>query len=78
MRACVLDDGGLVTCWAGGVAPRIVSGVSYAIDVGVGSTHACALRVSGEVLCWGGNRSGELGQGDVGLPRDEPQPVIGL
>ena len=44
------------------------------VDIGLGREHACALTDDGRVFCWGGNRSGQLGQGDV-RPRAEPTEV---
>jgi len=32
------------------------------VAVGVGSSHVCALRSSGEPLCWGNNDQGQLGE----------------
>ncbi len=42
-----------------------------AIQVSVGSLHACALLNNGEVRCWGDNGLGQLGTGDTTqLPQD--------
>lgn len=43
-------------------SPRLVvrSGVT------TGGTHTCSLEASGAVLCWGGNDSGQLGDGSAG------------
>ena len=55
--------------------PKRVAGISDAVAVNVsfgsfsGSSywsitpHACALRADGSALCWGGNESGQLGDG---------------
>jgi alpha-tubulin suppressor-like RCC1 family protein len=40
-----------------------VSGVTPSIGVTVGSRHACALRPTGSVECWGANDFGQLGNG---------------
>lgn len=32
-------------------------------EVRLGFIHSCARRANGEVLCWGGNREGDLGDG---------------
>src|SRR5438876_837121 len=42
-------------------ATRVVSGVEGAVAVAAGHEHTCALVRSGSVLCWGSNRTGELG-----------------
>jgi alpha-tubulin suppressor-like RCC1 family protein len=44
------------------------------IDIGSGQT--CALDMSGQAWCWGGNSYGQLGTGDD-LPRLVPAPVTG-
>lgn len=38
--------------------------------------HSCALRASGEALCWGGNDAGQLGTGDT-VHRLAPAVVAG-
>ncbi len=45
-------------------------------QVALGDSHSCALREDGRVLCWGGNGSGQLGNGtDSG---DAPNPIPAL
>lgn len=44
--------------------PAAVGGIQTAVaDFSAGDTHACAVLVSGGVRCWGGNLSGQLGDG---------------
>jgi len=70
---CCADAGG--TLGAGCFAPaRVATLPANVVDIGLGREHACALTDDGRVFCWGGNRSGQLGQGDV-LPRAEPTEV---
>ncbi len=52
------------TCSAGDCDPLV--------DVTVGFQHACALRASGRVICWGNNSYGELG---IPTPSSSPAPV---
>jgi alpha-tubulin suppressor-like RCC1 family protein len=40
-----------------------VPGLTDIAEVSAGGYFTCARRRSGEVLCWGGNRSGQLGDG---------------
>jgi alpha-tubulin suppressor-like RCC1 family protein len=49
-------------------------GVSDAIDVTVGRSHACVLHRSGQVSCWGSNSLGQLGAG-LGTARAAAEPV---
>lgn len=48
---------------SGTATPVIVAGISDAVDVGVGSGHACYRKQSGQVACFGMNGSGQLGNG---------------
>ncbi|MDH5491930.1 MAG: MopE-related protein, partial [Myxococcales bacterium] len=44
------------------------------VEIGVGDQHACIRRSSGEILCWGRNTSGQLGDGTT-VPRYTPGPI---
>lgn len=43
-----------------------------------GGIHTCALTDAGAVWCWGGNATGQLGDGLVGTARPFPRPVNGM
>ena len=59
----------------GVVAPPALAETASAVSTGHG--YSCALTVSGGVLCWGANGSGQLGDG--GTTRSAiPVPVVGL
>ena len=45
--------------------------------IAAGSGHTCGLTVAGDVLCWGDNSSGQLGDGTQ-TTRLSPVPVLGL
>lgn len=66
---CVVTQAGRVECEPG--VPLF--GIDDATAVTVGSTHACALTAAGDVICWGGNRYGQLGNG-LAAPDDSPHP----
>lgn len=45
--------------------------------VATGPTHSCAVTATGDVWCWGDNRSGELGNGSVDATfHDVPVQVV--
>ncbi len=88
--ACALEEGGTVACWGlndacqtgastdAGVrvdAPRRIAGLTGVSALAAGAAHVCALRDDGEVLCWGGNVGGQLGQGATASPVCAPAPV---
>jgi len=64
------------------VPVKVVGGVVFVIPspLTVGAFHTCAKGIGGGVstaYCWGGNFSGELGDGSSGTDRDNPVPVVG-
>jgi alpha-tubulin suppressor-like RCC1 family protein len=92
MGCAVLSSGGL-KCWGvnnGGQVgdgtttnrstPVDVSGLSSGvtgISVGIASYSSCALLSTGGVKCWGGNGSGQIGDGTTTI-RSTPVDVSGL
>lgn len=77
--ACALRVDGTVLCWGSYVwdqlgapipadaefpyFPIAVSGLVDATAISVGGTHACAVRATGALVCWGTNGNGQLGDG---------------
>ena len=45
-------------------------------SIAVGRYHSCGLSVDGQLMCWGQNAYGELGDGGIS-PRSIPAPVVG-
>ena len=86
----LLDDGGL-RCWGmnvygqlgdGGIELGLSAVTPQGLDSGIralaaGADHTCALTTAGNVLCWGANYAGQLGDGS-GQDRLTPTAVSGL
>lgn len=89
LTACARRRAGRVSCWghsligqAGAAAekpialtPVDVPDVDSVIDLALSRAASCALRSDASVVCWGGNKSGELGDG-TRISRAEAAPVI--
>jgi alpha-tubulin suppressor-like RCC1 family protein len=90
--ACAVVNGGAV-CWGDNTygqlgnnsnteapTPVAVSGLASGVaSVSVGEYSACALTTAGDVLCWGYDAYGELGNADGGMAESlVPQQVTGL
>jgi alpha-tubulin suppressor-like RCC1 family protein len=54
--------------------PTQIPGITDAVDLSVGTSHACVVRAGGQVLCWGANSGGQLGDGTTHY-RTTPTPV---
>ncbi|MCB9662069.1 MAG: hypothetical protein H6726_30795 [Sandaracinaceae bacterium] len=78
---CARNAAGRVFCFGNGGSGRLgqgtsdtsqrptpvqAVGITNATGVSAGHDHACAVLATGQVLCWGGNTRGQLGQGTLG------------
>ncbi len=86
-HTCVRRQTGGVSCWGpngGGTLGDGVDAVTGVDRVGVAATHmvvqvaggarhGCARRATGEVLCWGANSNGQIGDGTTA---NRPEPVL--
>jgi alpha-tubulin suppressor-like RCC1 family protein len=89
--SCALSEAGRVFCWGangagqlgdgtrmGSAVPRAVLGLGSGVRaIAAGEGHACAIVASGNLFCWGGNSSGQVGDGTFS-DRDTPARVQGL
>ncbi len=90
-HTCAVTAGGGVLCWgynADGelgdgttddrLTPTAVAGLDSGVEsVATAAYHSCALTTGGEVLCWGANWFGQLGDGTT-VDSAVPVPVAGL
>lgn len=88
---CAVTTAGALKCWGGNGAgqlgtgdstdrltPADVVGLGSRVDsVSAGVGHACAVRTSGALLCWGANFDGQIGDGTTAA-RLRPTPVSRL
>jgi alpha-tubulin suppressor-like RCC1 family protein/uncharacterized Fe-S cluster-containing radical SAM superfamily protein len=90
-NTCVVRGDGEVLCWGANESGQIGDGTSggarstpTVVDlatpiehIAVGRTHVCATVDDGEVVCWGANGAGQLGDGTTDA-RSRPVPVMSL
>ncbi|MFO0557552.1 MAG: MopE-related protein [Polyangiales bacterium] len=91
-HTCARRSTGVVVCWGNNAygqlgdgtsspnrrVPVEVQGITDAVEIGAGSLHTCARRATGQVLCWGGNNDGQLGDGTSRVNRWTPVAVSDL
>lgn len=90
---CVRRVSGQVWCWGQNIygelgsgatttiprpMPGAVVGLSDAVEVAAGGSHACARRATGQIVCWGENGVGQLGATTVPADRSATPVAVGL
>ncbi|HIF99395.1 MAG TPA: hypothetical protein EYQ54_20630, partial [Myxococcales bacterium] len=91
-HTCWISQAGEAECWGNNdsgqlgdgtlisrayPAPVIGLGVNPILAIGTGEAFTCALTIFGDMLCWGDNAQGQLGDG-TRIPSLVPTPVAGL
>ena len=90
-HTCALFNDSTVKCWGFNGSfyligdgtttdryiPTLVSGISNATDIAVGSRHSCAVLTDQTIKCWGYNSSGSLGSGNTSTVT-VPVSVVGI
>lgn len=90
-HSCAVTTAGAAKCWGSNAYNQLGDGTStyrtkpvqvFGLDSGIaqvtaGGDHSCALSTSGAVLCWGGGRYGQIGDGFTSN-RSRPVAVVGL
>lgn len=82
----ISGDGGSVYAWGSGpLGDGMTTGSTVPVNIGLteiaevaaGEGHTCALTKKGQVLCWGDNSHGQIGNGsiDANQPVATPTPV---
>ena len=89
---CSLSAGGVVECFGknilkqlgdGGTASRyssaVVSGMTGTmVDIEAGGAHACAVKATGELYCWGSNAFGQLALDPDTISMADPTLISGM
>lgn len=93
LHACGIDAQQTLWCWGRNIDAQLGLGTNDAttqplvasalgdattFQVGAGGAHTCAVVDAGDVLCWGRNVDGQLGNGDSTTYDATPQTVTGL
>jgi len=91
LHSCAALSDGSIRCWGSNdygqlgdpdfhepfsSQPRIVPGITGAVDFALGYEHSCALLEGGEVWCWGRNVMGQIGIGATSPEVVDPTRVF--
>jgi len=90
--SCALIADGRVKCWGqdrygqlgdgtvfqpvSSTSAQPVVGVTTATALAVGLQHACAVLAGGSVTCWGSDTAGQMADGTLASPDENPTPHV--
>jgi alpha-tubulin suppressor-like RCC1 family protein len=91
LHTCGLDTAGTAWCWgsdygslgdgddgqADEYSPETVAGGHTFTTLTAGQEHTCGIDTAGKAWCWGADGSGQVGDGDEGMPALAPVAVAG-
>jgi alpha-tubulin suppressor-like RCC1 family protein len=91
LHTCGLDTAGTAWCWgsdygslgdgddgqADEYSPVTVAGGHTFTTLTAGQEHTCGIDTAGKAWCWGADGSGQVGDGDEGMPALAPVAVAG-
>jgi alpha-tubulin suppressor-like RCC1 family protein len=88
-HACALGEDTKISCWGAddlhqlgddlrqtSLYPKLLTSVAAAVQLAAGDAHNCVVS-GGDVLCWGNNATGQLGDGTLS-PHGPPAPAQDL
>ncbi len=89
LHACAIKTTGTLWCWGSHLNGRLGLGTLAAdvtsptqvgtattwANVNAGEKHTCAVRTDSTLYCWGGNTSGQVGDGTSGTDRLTPVQI---
>ncbi len=90
--SCAITEENMVYCWGSNVVGQLGAGTTEKLcnipiqvqykfqtikSIDAGSDHTCAVLLSGEIVCWGFNGNGQVGDG-TRINRYSPVAVNGL
>jgi alpha-tubulin suppressor-like RCC1 family protein len=90
-HACALAEDGSVWCWGSeyghGIMPSRgddedhgpirIADIANAVELAVGSSHACAGLADRTITCWGNSRDGQTGHPELTSPHPPAAVVLG-
>ena len=79
-HSCAVLSTGVLVCWSPSASPTPTpfGGIAGAVEVTIGTRHACVRTGTGSAYCWGSNIYGQLGTGTASSGSAQPVLVLGF